>query len=157
MDVKFIENNYQFLLRTSALIFNKDKDKVLLFKVKDRDFYLLPGGKVERFDSSLNSLKREMKEELGEDYSKINFVFLGISEEFVYDKGLNNHQINIMYKGVYESEISDLVFNGLEGDWVSFEWVDIKDFDDVIIYPSKLKEIVKNPSDIYHVVESLED
>ena len=43
MDIKHIEKDYQFLYRTSAVIFNKDKSKVLLFNVEGRKFYMLPG------------------------------------------------------------------------------------------------------------------
>lgn len=155
MDVNFIANDYQFIFRTSALIFNKDLDKVLLFNVEGRNFYLLPGGKVQKLDSSLNSLKREMLEELGEYYSNIDFEFLGVSEEFVNAKGLDNHQINIIYKGIYKKEIVKKKFKGLEGNWINFEWMDIEDLNDINIFPSKIKEIIKNSNCKYHFVEDL--
>ena len=47
MDLKIKINNNIFHSRASAIIYNKDKTKVLLFKIEDgRDFYLLPGGKI---------------------------------------------------------------------------------------------------------------
>lgn len=46
MDVRYINNNYQFLLRVSTLIFNEDESKVLLFNVTGRSFYMLPGEKL---------------------------------------------------------------------------------------------------------------
>lgn len=63
-DVKYINNDYQFIARTSALIFNKSEDKVLLFNVEGRNFYLLPGGKVHELEESKDALKRVLKEEL---------------------------------------------------------------------------------------------
>ena len=65
MNVNYINKDYQFNLRTSAIIFNKDKNKILLFKVNDRNFYLLLGGRTNEFESSSNAIKREIKEELG--------------------------------------------------------------------------------------------
>ena len=46
MDVRYTNDNYQFLLRVSTLIFNEDESKVLLFNVTGRSFYMLPGGKL---------------------------------------------------------------------------------------------------------------
>ena len=153
MNVNYINNNYQFNLRTSAIIFNKDKNKVLLFKVKDRDFYLLPGGRVKELESSLDAIKREIKEELGNNYYNIDYEYICTSEEFVNAKGCNNHQINIIYKTIYDKEIINS-FNGLEGDWINFEWFDIKDIDNLDIYPSKIKEIIKG-NKTNHIIEDL--
>lgn len=44
-DVKYNDDNFFFLYRVSALIFNKDKTKILLFYGNDMDYYMLPGGK----------------------------------------------------------------------------------------------------------------
>ena len=47
MDLEVKVDNNSFHARTSAIIYNKDKTKVLLFKVNDgRDFYLLSGGRI---------------------------------------------------------------------------------------------------------------
>ena len=154
MNVNYINEDYQFNLRTSALIFNKSQDKVLLFKVKDRDFYLLPGGRVEELEKSIDAIKREIVEELGEEYSNLNYKYICTSEEFANSKGYNNHQINIIYKTIYDREIKENVFNGLEGEWIIFEWIDIKNIDDVNIYPSKIKEIIKY-NNVNHIVEDL--
>lgn len=154
MDVKFREKDYEFILRTSALIYNKEMDKILLFKVEGRQFYLLPGGKVEKFDESKNSLIREMKEEIGEDYSKINFEFLALSEEFLKTEASNFHQINIIYKGIYNQDIIDK-FKGLEGDWINFEWTKLSDLDTINIHPEHIKNIIKNQSDNRHFISKI--
>lgn len=40
MEIDFIKDSYRFTTRASAIIFNKDKTKVLLFKVEDgRDYF----------------------------------------------------------------------------------------------------------------------
>ncbi len=47
MDLEVKVDNNSFHARASAIIYNKDKTKVLLFKVNDgRDFYLLSGGRI---------------------------------------------------------------------------------------------------------------
>lgn len=153
MDIKYIEKDYQFLYRTSAVIFNKDRTKVLLFNVEGRNFYMLPGGKVNQKEESIDAIKREIKEELG--YENIDFSCLAISEEFVIDKGFYNQQINLIYQGIFKENIEQLKFKGLEGEWINFEWVDISNIDNYDIYPKDIKKAIKNPNKIFHIVENL--
>lgn len=46
MNIEFIRGNYRFNARASALIYNKDQNKILLFNVEGRNFYFLPGGRI---------------------------------------------------------------------------------------------------------------
>lgn len=64
MDIDIENNNKRFNARVSTIIYNKDKTKILLFKRKDRDFYMLPGGRINYFEDSLNVIKREIKQEI---------------------------------------------------------------------------------------------
>ena len=153
MDIRYMNGDFQFLCRVSVLIFNRDQSKVLLFNVEGRQFYLIPGGKVHELEESVDAAKREVKEELGWD--NLDYSFLAASEEMVTDKGYHNHQINLIYKAIYQEDIVETKFKGLEGDWINFEWVDIKDIDNYNIYPSNVKNMVKNPNKIYHIVENL--
>ena len=153
MDIRYTNNEFQFLLRVSILIFNKDESKVLLFNVEGRKIFMLPGGKIGELEESIDAAKREIKEELG--WENIEYKFLGISEEFVIDKGYNNQQINLIYKGIYNNDIDKIDFKGLEGDWINFKWIDIKDIDSYKIYPNIVKEMVKNSNNIYHSVDNL--
>lgn len=153
MDIKYVDKDYQFIYRTSAVIFNQDLTKVLLFNVEGRKVYMLPGGKVNQREDSLSAIKREVKEELG--YDNIEFSCLAISEEFVLDKGFYNQQINVIYQGVFRDEINDVKFKGLEGDWINFEWVNVSEIDNYNIYPSDIKKAIKNPNMMVHIVENL--
>lgn len=65
MNLDFTKENYRFNARVSAIIYNKDKTKVLLFKINDgRDFYMLPGGRIELNEDSKTAISREINEEL---------------------------------------------------------------------------------------------
>ncbi len=153
MDITYKKDDYQFILRTSIVIFNKDINRILLFQVNDKNFYMLIGGKISELETSLEAIKREIKEEISLDIGNIEFVCL--SEEFVNARGFNNHQINIIYKGIYEGEIKDNKFIGIEGDWCHYEWIDINNLDNYDIYPSIVKDIAKNPEKKYHKVDDL--
>lgn len=153
MDITYKKDDYQFILRTSIIIFNKDMNKILVFQVKNKDFYMLIGGKIKELETSIDAIKREIKEEIDLSISNIEFVCL--SEEFVNAKEFNNHQINVIYKGIYNDEISENKFVGLEGDWCHYEWLDIDKLDNYKVFPNIIKEIVKVPNIKYHKIDNL--
>lgn len=152
MDITLIENNNKFIYRVSAIMLNNDLSKILLVKEKDSDFYLLPGGNVKMFEESDKAIERKIKEETG--FDNIYFYFLGISEEFVKDGGYNNHQINIIYKGVYKENIEDNMFLGIDGG-SSYEWIDIDNLDNYNVFPENTKKMVKKLNVTHHNVENL--
>ena len=153
MDVRYTNNDFQFFLRVSALIFSADESKILLFNVTGRDFYMLPGGKINELEESIDAIKREIKEELGWD--NLTYSFLGVSEELVNDKGFDNHQINLIYKGIYSEKIKEDEFKGLEGDWINFKWINKSEIDNYKIYPNIVNKMVENTNIIYHSIDNL--
>ena len=148
-DIRYKENNHQFHYRTSAIIYNKDKTKILLFKSSNRDFYMLPGGKVNELESSEDALKREVKEETGLEISIIDFKCF--SECVVTDKEMTYQQVEAIYEASYNDEINNDEFNGLEGNWILFKWFNINDLDNVLIEPKEIKDILKNNKN--HIVD----
>ena len=153
MNIDFTRDNFRFNARTSAVIYNSDLSKVLLFNVEGRDFYMLPGGRIEELEESIDAIKREIKEEIGWD--NITYSFLAVSEEFVNSKGYNNHQINVIYKGIYNDEIEEIKFKGLEGDWSNFEWVDVKDINQYKIFPEGINKVINGSENSNHFVTNL--
>ena len=95
-DVRFkdSETNVEFLLRTSAIIYDSSKTKILLFHPLQRKVYMLPGGKVEQLEKTEDAIKREIIEELGWE---LDFDFIGISEEFLYNKDEKTQFINDIF------------------------------------------------------------
>lgn len=92
MNVDFVKDDYRFNVRASAIILNDKKDKILLFKIEDgRDYFLLPGGRIELYEDSLTAIKREIKEELNYD---INFTLCSIQENFVIKEDIKITQYN---------------------------------------------------------------
>ena len=150
-DVKYNNENFLFLYRVSALIFNKDKTKIWLFYGNDMDYYMLPGGKVHQLEKSEDAVKREITEELG--FKDLKFDLVAISEEIVKDKENDIQQITLTYKCIYEDEIKKETFKSIESDWINFKWVNINELDNYKIHPSNVKELIKNNDLINHLVE----
>lgn len=148
-DIRYKENNYQFHYRTSAIIYNKDKTKILLFKSSNRDFYMLPGGKVNELESSEDALKREVQEETGLEINIIDFKCF--SECVVTDKEMTYQQVEAIYEASYNDEINNDEFNSLEGNWILFKWFNINNLDNILIEPKGIKDILKNNKN--HIVD----
>ncbi len=148
-DVRFkdSETNVEFLLRTSAIIYNSSKTKILLFHPLQRKVYMLPGGKVEQLEKTEDAIKREIIEELGWE---LDFDFIGISEEFLYNKDEKTQFINVIYEAVYNNEVIDETFFGKEGDWATFNWVDLKELDNIPLHPREIKDIALG--NVNHVI-----
>ena len=151
MDLTLDIEDYKLNIRAACII--KHNNKILLHKSDDKDHYCLIGGRVELGESSENTIKREIKEEIGWD--NITYAFLALSEEFVTDKGYNNHQINIIYKGIYNDEIKETKFKGLEGDWINFEWVDVNNINNYKIFPEGIAGVINGRSKSNHFINNL--
>lgn len=150
-DIKYNKDNFFFIYRVSALIFNKDKTKILLFYGDDMDYYMLPGGKVQQLEKSKDAIKREIFEELG--FKDLEFNLVGISEEIVKDEENDIQQLTLTYKAIYKDEIYEETFKSIESDWINFKWVDIKELNNYKIHPSNVKNMIKNSDTINHLVE----
>ncbi len=133
MDIDFKENDYRFLVRCSALIINS-KNEILLFKYKNSDYYLLPGGRVNKLEDSKTAIIREIKEELG---IELNFNLLYIFENILKNEKIQN--IDFCYYAKYDGTIISK-----EDKNQMFQFVDIKKIEDYNLKPTILKEVIKN-------------
>ena len=105
MNLDYKNGNFRFNARAAALIYNKDKTKLLLFKIEDgRDFYMLPGGRIEEFEDSFKAIKREMKEELNFD---LDYKLISIQENFVNMNDKKIMQYCFCYESIYYDDIID--------------------------------------------------
>ena len=155
MNIEFEKNNNKFSARSSAIIYNSDKTKVLLFKVEDgRDYFLLPGGRIEFNEDSKSAIKREIKEEL--DYD-IDFKFCSIQENFLNHNGILTTQYCFVYKGIYNGIINNDKIECIDHDNQSFYWIDIDEVSNYKILPKSLiEDIYNDTTDIKHYAESID-
>ena len=151
MNIDFIKDNYRFNARSSAVIYNKDKTKVLLFKVgDDRDFYMLPGGRIEHFESSKEAIIREIKEELG---WLLEYDFCCIQENFLETKGMKITQYNFCYKAIYDGKISNEPIKCLDNEYQTFKWVAVQELNNYKILPESNKDLILENNNSFHIIE----
>lgn len=148
-DIKYNNKNFYFAYRVSAIIYNADETKILLFYGDDMDFYMLPGGKVKEQEKSEDAIKREIFEELG--YENLEFNFAGVSEELISEKDEFIQEITITYKCKYNGDIKEESFKSKESDWINFKWVEINKLNEYNIHPSKISLMMNNNTN--HIIE----
>lgn len=103
MNIDFWKDNNRFNARVSAIIYNSEKNKILLFKVDDgRNFYLLPGGRIEFYEDSKTAIKREIMEELGWN---LEFDLCSIQENFLEYHNIKITHYCFCYKAIYKGKI----------------------------------------------------
>ena len=154
MNIDFEKNNYRFNARASAIILNEKKDKILLFKVEDgRDYFLLPGGRIELYEDSLTAIKREVMEELGYD---IDFILCSIQENFVIKENVKIMQYSFCYKGIYKDTINTDRFVCKDNNNQYFYWVDIEQLNNYKVYPESTIKLIKSEK-LEHIIEKMEE
>lgn len=154
MNIDFEKNNYRFNARASAIILNEKKDKILLFKVEDgRDYFLLPGGRIELYEDSLTAIKREVMEELGYD---IDFILCSIQENFVIKENVKIMQYSFCYKGIYKGTINTDRFVCKDNNNQYFYWVDIEQLNNYKVYPESTNKLIKSEK-LEHIIEKMEE
>ena len=152
MDLDFKLKDFSFNSRVSAIIYNNDKTKVLLFKVEDgREYYLLPGGRININEDSKTAIKREIKEELDFD---LDFELCSIQENFIKKDNNDIMQYCFCYKAIYNGNTDKETIKCLDSNGQIFEWVNIDELDYIKLLPMSCIDLIKtNDTLIKHVVE----
>lgn len=154
--ITFDRGNNRFNLRVAGLaIHNK---KVLLHQYEGFEFWALPGGRVEFNESTIETILREIKEELGEDI--IVERLLWCCESFFDHIGKEFHEICFYYL-IRFSENSQLLriedefeVREIDGSILTFKWFDFKDVKELELYPEFIKGKVSSLSnEIEHIID----
>ncbi len=92
-DVSVLIDNYKFNFRVCCLIENKNR--YLLEKSTECDFLNLPGGRVHAGESTLDAMKRELKEEL--HLENVEPKLLKVTEQFFAFDNKNYHEVDYVF------------------------------------------------------------
>lgn len=136
-------------IRNSAKAIIIDNKQVLLTKNKDHDgfFYLFPGGGQEKGEELKDTIVRECLEEIGCRVTVKDIVFIreyiGKNHEFAeWDHDI--HQVEFYFECLIETQADIIKATNPDELQVGIEWIEIKDLDDIRIYPKGLVNQLMN-------------
>jgi 8-oxo-dGTP diphosphatase len=114
--------------------------KFFLCRLKDSDWFFLPGGHVENDESARKALQRELKEEIGLEQCKIG-SFIGACENIFFLENQDRQQeLNVVF---LVSISENILINTIE-DHLEYVAVFKKDLLNYDIRPIALKECIIN-------------
>ena len=130
--------------------------RILLTSDENVDFWYLPGGRVEVLETTADTLRREMREELGVAVEVDSLLW--VVENFFDLQGTPYHELALFYLMSFPDSMDILqkedIFEGCEPtNRLLFKWFEINELERFKLYPSFLKSALKNiPKVTEHVV-----
>lgn len=143
MDLTIDVEDYKLSVRAAGVIIHNNK--ILVHKNINSDHYSLIGGRVEIGEDSENTVKREIKEELGKEVEITGYV--STIENFFEMKGKKYHEILFIHKTEFANEEDkkiEYTLKNMEGkDYLQYEWLEMDKIEEYPLLPKTVKEVLK--------------
>lgn len=143
MDLTLDVGEYKLNVRAAAVIIHNNK--ILMHKNTNKNHYGLIGGRVEIGESSEETVKREVKEELNKEIELLEYI--STVENFFTMNGKKYHEILFIYRAEFKNEEDKKLEETLENhegkDYLKYYWIDLDKIDKYNIMPEILKEILR--------------
>jgi len=142
--LRFDVDDKRFNFRSAAIIIHDDH--VLIHRSEKDDFWALPGGRVEFFETSEDTIPREILEELGLESSVVRLIW-HVENFFEYiDKKF--HEVSNYFLAelkVSPNIDSEKDFPGIEEELdLIFRWVPVTKLSEYVLKPSFLVNGLQN-------------
>ena len=143
MDITIDVDDYKLNVRAAGVMIHNGK--ILVHRNVNSDHYALIGGRVEIGESSDNTIKREIKEELGKDIEITGYI--ATIENFFEMKGSKYHEILFVHQAEFindEDKKIEYTLKNKEGkDYLQYEWLDLNKIEEYPLYPKAIQTILK--------------
>ena len=143
MDITIDVKDYKLNVRSAGVIIHNGKS--LLHRNVNSGHYALIGGRVEIGESSTDTIKREIKEELGKDIKITGYI--STIENFFEIKGSKYHEIMFVHKIEFTNEEDQKIeytMKNIEGkEYLQYEWIDLDIIDEYPLLPKAMKDVLK--------------
>ena len=149
----------RFNYRTAGIILHNNK--VLLTTVAGLDFWSVPGGRVEHFESSTEALKREIKEELNLPCDIKRLLWFTENMFYLDVWGCNVHELAFYYlislpesAAIYNMDsTSCMEQNGAQPVMHDVKWAAVEELHKINLIPKFLQQgLLELPETPQHIV-----
>ena len=153
--IAFTEGKARFNYRIVGCVLHDRR--VLLHRAERDDFWALPGGRGELLEPSAETLRREMREELGVD-ARVERL-LWVVENFFENEELAFHEVALYYLMSFPPGCplyGRPIFEGdEEGVRLIFQWHPVDQLEGIRLFPTFLRTALQSiPGGIVHVVHT---
>ncbi|MDO4283090.1 MAG: NUDIX domain-containing protein [Clostridia bacterium] len=140
LDLTVNVGDYKLNVRAAGIVIHNHR--VLFHKSPKNDYYALIGGRVKIGEDSVNTIKREIMEEMGKEIEIVKeFAYI---ENFFAMKGNKYHELMTVYQVEFVNENDKKIEDTLKcvepNKELSFEWIDIDKLNEFDIRPRLIKE-----------------
>ena len=145
-DITIDVKDWRLNCRAAAIIIHNNK--VLLHRNVKDTYYALLGGRVKFGENSADTVKREIKEELGKDIEITGYI--STIENFFEANNKKYHEIMFIHKAEFidddDKKIETTLKNieGNEDKQIQYEWISLDELDEKNIRPYAIKQVLKN-------------
>lgn len=145
-DITIDVKDWRLNCRAAAIIIHNNK--VLLHRNVKDTYYALLGGRVKFGENSADTVKREIKEELGKDIEITGYI--STIENFFEANNKKYHEIMFIHKAEFinddDKKIETTLKNieGNEDKQIQYEWISLDELDEKNIRPYTIKQVLKN-------------
>ena len=154
MDITIDVEDYKLNIRAAGVMIHNGK--ILAHKNGKSGHYALIGGRVEIGENSADTIKREIKEELGK---KIEITgYISTIENFFEAKGSKYHEIMFVHKIEFVNEEDkkiEYTMKNMEGrieSDIHYEWIEIDELEKYPLKPQKIINVIKNGEYPVHLI-----
>ena len=145
MDISFNFDDCSFNYRVAGVI--KYNNKILVEKKNDVKYLCLMGGRVHLNETSIEAIKREIKEETNYDTEYIKSV--GLIENFYISKYTNKlcHEILIVHELKFRDKdayLQEEIINMEDKNNAKFVWIDVDQLKKLDLKPVEFLKNIDN-------------
>ena len=119
-------------VRAAGVIIHNNK--VLVHRNMNKEHYALIGGRIEIGENSVDTIKREILEEIGKEVEVQNCI--AVIENFFPMIGKKYHEIMFIHKLEFvnqQDKLIDYTLDNIEGkDYLKYFWLDLEKIDEVV-------------------------
>ena len=150
MDLSVVLNNQKLNIRACAIIIHDNK--LLVHNNVNESHVALVGGRVKIGESSEQTIRREIMEEMGKEIEILEYV--STIENFFEADDMPYHEIMFVYRVDFKNEedkkIIETIHNVEGEDELRYDWIDLDKIDEYPLKPDILKELLRNNKYLGH-------
>jgi ADP-ribose pyrophosphatase YjhB (NUDIX family) len=155
--ITFAENGTRFTYRIGGIAIHDNR--VLFQRAEEAEpFWFLPGGRAELGESAMETLKREMREELGVEVTIERLLYIVENFYQFSDSAASHHELGLYFlmtfpPDAYLYQLSGPFLREDNGMPITFAWLQLDKLAQLPIYPTVFQEVLQViPTSTMHIV-----